>query len=259
MTLDRSDILAEYAPGNFADLLNKDDFYRQYEAVWGPLEGRIRDDALLVVNWLEGTKLCYERVSFLEPDRLWRKIARESARTCVWVNVNPFNPETITARGSKSDVLTVGNLAADFDTHEGYHKKDDGSISHEQALEAIHTLLEITPPAVVIHSGGGMHAWVSVEEDMRIDDPILRRWKQLTDGLGGDTSVSGDPARILRPAGSLNHKLRNAVYGRGENWGDGTRSNEGWDEETGRPTWRGTPVDPNPSTAYIVDELSTEV
>ncbi|MBG9887131.1 hypothetical protein ABE10_11430 [Bacillus toyonensis] len=249
---------AKAARASHADLLDESDFYRQHDTVWAPLEGRIRDDAIVSVCWLEGTMLCYQHVPLLDPERMWSEIAKHAPRHCVWVSAHPLNPDTVEKRGSASDCLTIGNLITDLDTENGFHRSDKGVLSWQQALDAIEEMRKITAPAIVIESGGGIHTWVPIEDHLDPSSPLLERWKAFVVPLGCDPTVPADPARILRPAGTLNHKLLSAVASRGTAWGDGTGLPHEGIDEAGYPTWRGTRVSLEPVPVRIIDELSED-
>lgn len=60
------------------------------------------------------------------------------------------------------------------------------------------------PPSVVVHSGTGRHAWWPLLEPLA--PPHARiALRRLAHTLGADMA-SAEPARILRPAGTFNHK-----------------------------------------------------
>ena len=62
-------------------------------------------------------------------------------------------------------------------------------------------------PAWVISSGAGLHVYFLLNQDTHVADwlPVAKalKAKALADGLKIDPAVSGDPARVLRPIGSL--------------------------------------------------------
>lgn len=71
-------------------------------------------------------------------------------------------------------------------------------------------------PTYIIGSGAGLHVYFALSEDVIVDDwkPIADalKAKALTEGLRIDGGITGDPARILRPVGTLhNNGTRVAV------------------------------------------------
>ncbi len=71
--------------------------------------------------------------------------------------------------------------------------------------EAIAALEQFEPrPTVIVHSGRGRHAYWQLSAPLGAED-IRRGNRRLAHHLGADM-VATDPARILRPPGTLNHK-----------------------------------------------------
>lgn len=116
-----------------------------------------------------------------------------SPRTDVYVGVLP----RLRQRGDRSSLTAPGRVAwVDLD-------RDD-------AVERLRSAP--VPPAHLIvgsGSGGHAHAYWRLEEPQPLDTlEALNR--QLAHGLGGDAACA-DAARILRPAGTVNHKHSAAV------------------------------------------------
>lgn len=251
---------------SFDDLLDEEEFLRFYDAAYGHLEGRIRDDAVVSVCWLVGDFLNYTTVPVFKPHRVWDEIVKHAGSYCTWMGVNPLNPDTVQKRGTKDDVLLISSLVCEWDTEDGYHKprKKKGEteperlITRAEARERIDTLSQAVEFTMVNNSGGGYHGWVTIDDDLAPNSPLVERWKHHTSTLGVDESVSGDISRIMRPAGVLNHKFRTALQRVGDSWGDGTRPSEGRDEE-GEPTWIGARVESVPMKTTIIDHLSQGV
>jgi len=66
------------------------------------------------------------------------------------------------------------------------------------------------PPSLVLHTGGGLHAWWLLAEPLDLAHPVnadaaKALLRGLAVALGADLAVA-EPARILRLPGTLNHK-----------------------------------------------------
>ena len=88
----------------------------------------------------------------------------------------------------------------------------DGIESDEREAEWIHWLLNdcAVRPSLIIFSGGGLHVYWLLEDtfwlnsDENLERAIVAQ-KAIVARIGGDTSVH-DLARVLRVAGTINHK-----------------------------------------------------
>jgi hypothetical protein len=122
-------------------------------------------------------------------------------------------------RGSEPDTLAIPGVWADIDTTEGSHGVSPSGMplpGSEGATELINSLgLE---PSVLVHSGGGLQAWWLFEEPWVFTTPEEREKAKWFSGLFGATLVEhgrrmgfhvdnvSDLPRLLRPAGTVNHK-----------------------------------------------------
>jgi hypothetical protein len=99
------------------------------------------------------------------------------------------------ASGAEANCQHLGCLFADLDFK---------NISEAEVRERLQGMP--LPPSIIIHSGGGAHAYWLLREplDVQADNP--RQWLQrLAAYLGADSSCA-EPARVLRIPGTLNHK-----------------------------------------------------
>jgi hypothetical protein len=98
-------------------------------------------------------------------------------------------PRTRRGDGTAASVARVWSLWADID--------DRGALERARTFRPF--------PAVVIFTGsGGAHLWWPLRSPLRPAD-ARRANRRLARALGADMA-STDAARVLRPAGSLNHK-----------------------------------------------------
>ncbi len=139
---------------------------------------------------------------------LWYKPGEQPDVQSAWIaamdmyfTVNPCGlvPDWGVHRKShKADIAAVNCLYAEFDD------KDfaGNATGHASTLDPT--------PSVIVHSGGGIHAYWLLKDTYTITDDFVRecidgiqkRWQALQ---GGDKGVN-DLARVLRIPGTLNHK-----------------------------------------------------
>jgi hypothetical protein len=129
-------------------------------------------------------------------------IASEIERLCrrehVWVGVAPRrpHPETAELGGKKTNVAPVRVLWADCDL--------------DETPDALERLRAFEPrPNMLVHSGGGYHAYWLLREAIGDPDELRAQNDRLAHALGADRQ-SADAARILRPPGTLNFKCEYA-------------------------------------------------
>lgn len=121
-----------------------------------------------------------------------------SAIPTTFDNGNPARPHQV--RGRMPHVGSINTIFAEYDIKPGQYA--------DQA--AIMTQLESLPmfPTVLIHSGGGVHAYWLLEHTVMLDDTNRDHWKQLQKAwvkfAKGDAVK--DLTRVLRVAGSRNMK-----------------------------------------------------
>ena len=110
--------------------------------------------------------------------------------------------ESSWARAKIADIACINCLYAEI----------DGIESDEREAEWIHWLLNdcAVRPSLIIFSGGGLHVYWLLEDtfwlnsDENLERAIVAQ-KAIVARIGGDTSVH-DLARVLRVAGTINHK-----------------------------------------------------
>mgnify|MGYP000882175122 FL=1 len=115
-------------------------------------------------------------------------------------NGNPARPDQV--RGRMAHVGAVNCIFAEFD------------VKPEQyaSIDAIMAQLETAPifPTVLIHSGGGLHAYWLLEHTVLLDDTNRDHWRRLQAAwvrlVKGDAVK--DLTRVLRVAGTRNMKPR---------------------------------------------------
>lgn len=118
------------------------------------------------------------------------------------------------SRGGKADARWIYALFADLDVAGPNHAADNLPPTVGDALG----LLEGIPRAsLILHSGGGLQAWWPLDEPVPVDEDskgVLDRYVRRIASHGAasgwhvDAGV-GEPARILRIAGTLNLKQDN--------------------------------------------------
>jgi hypothetical protein len=116
------------------------------------------------------------------------------------------------SRGAKADVIGLPALIVDMDVHTGVHGGTHGN-PLPTPDEGMAMLLSFPlAPTLLVSTGGGYHGWWGLDELLDPDDDLLPRWKQawldIADRAGRhiDASVLADSARVLRLAGTANHK-----------------------------------------------------
>ena len=124
-------------------------------------------------------------------DKVAAAVARLRDRHSVYIGAAP----RVRERGTLADIERVWALWADCDTPQSAER-----------LRAFHPL-----PSVVVRSGqpGRLHAYWPLRE------PVPPAWakrgnRRLAFALGSDKAAT-DAARVLRPVGSINHKVEAVV------------------------------------------------
>lgn len=131
----------------------------------------------------------------------------------VFFGVNPVRGLPPGQRGKAEDVTRLAALVVDLDA------KPSGCGSVETAEVIVSDLAALIGeyPSVVVHSGGGLHAYWPVDDGHIGDDfttaqatALLRRWGRLARCAADARNVSVDSvfdlARVLRVPGTVNHK-----------------------------------------------------
>jgi hypothetical protein len=123
----------------------------------------------------------------------------------------------VNRRGSQADIEAIPGLWADIDIRGPGHKNVALPPDADSVLEWLRSKLEF-PPSLVVESGGGVHAYWLFREPWVFDNcselslakDISAGWQHSlleSAGLEGwELDNVGDLPRILRPAGTLNHK-----------------------------------------------------
>ena len=118
-------------------------------------------------------------------------------------------------RGSASDVVAIPGFWLDID-YGPNHKKRDLPKTLEDAQELLHSFP--LPPSLQIHSGQGLHCywlfrepWVFESDAERetatnMSKAFARIFTTAAKGRGWNIDNVADLARVLRPAGTFNHK-----------------------------------------------------
>lgn len=110
----------------------------------------------------------------------------------------PVTGDVRTCRCSKKGAEHVSRLTATFvDLDVG---KAGDSLDAIISTVSAHT----PPPSLAVSSGRGAHAYWLLDEPTDDVERVRSINQRLRDQFGGDNAV--DPARILRLAGTLNHK-----------------------------------------------------
>jgi phage/plasmid primase, P4 family, C-terminal domain len=171
-------------------------------------------------------------VSFFDTNRRWCSqwfpvVQRADAAACAglmadWYNVyfgiglrHPDCTPAVTKRGDSTEVYAVPGLWVEMDHSAGVHAATDLPTS-EELLAFIDTL-----PfrfSLMIDSTGGYHGYVLFKEPWLLNTPeehqaaalLLRRFQRTIQAQaaaqGWRVDSTADLARVLRPAGTLNHK-----------------------------------------------------
>lgn len=213
-------------------LLDREAWMHHHGLVWGRHEWP--DDALLTVSWRQpnhrpGAKrtsfLLSEHVPVYDADAAWEVIRKKATRYSTYVGVAPRRAEILDSenpratRGGAGMCLGLPALFIDLDTTDGVHKRTEDRLpTRAQA----HELLAMLPVDVglLIDSGGGYHGYVLLDEPLDHTTPegqeLLERWKAACISAAReldvdiDEGVLADVVRVLRPAGSINHKATEA-------------------------------------------------
>ncbi|MFY2157966.1 DUF927 domain-containing protein [Cytobacillus firmus] len=124
-------------------------------------------------------------------------------------------------RGKIDDVIAVPGVWLDIDCAEGEHSADNLPTFEEAELK----LLTAFPfPSILVHSGGGLHAYwlfpelisteraADREEVKRLSERFQRAFIQFAkEKHGWKLDNTSDLARVLRIPGSINHKQKDHI------------------------------------------------
>lgn len=210
------DVSTTTAPVSAAPTADRDAIRRHLDLIFGSVE--YPDDAQLAISQRGsrgGLKTLF--VPLTDFDKSVEQIARIAAKADVWIGVAPRVPgiadEGKGARGGREQCYGLPALFVDLDTADGVHAAKNSPTRTQVAAWITQCPLDIS---LVVDTGGGMHAWVALDEplDHSTDagQQILARWKQWWVAeakrmdVDLDAGVIADVARVLRPAGTTNHK-----------------------------------------------------
>lgn len=177
------------------------------------------DDAWIVASWIAGPN-DFRSSWFLVTDR--RKAAqflREKAEHCnTYMGVGLRHPRCQPGesnRGASEDVFAIAGIWVEFDHNNGVHT----AMNLPSPVELMAFIDQLPCRfSFMLDSGGGFHAYLLFKELWILDTPDEQKRaallvKRLQRTLQEQASVKGwkidgtaDLARVLRPAGTVNHK-----------------------------------------------------
>ena len=136
----------------------------------------------------------------------------------LWVPACPIAQRPARGRGGAADTAGLVALWADLDiAGPGHHPPDGAALPPDEAA-ALAIIRRLPEPSMIVRTGGGLHAWWLLDRFHRFDTAedranaaeISRRWHAaiVNEGaeLGYHVDAVGDLARIMRLAGTNNHK-----------------------------------------------------
>lgn len=193
---------------------------RHYDAIWAGHDWP--DGFVLAINYRDeavsrGMKT--KRVAVGDRNRFCSTLADLAEQYGTWVNVAP-QPAGTQGRGGAAASPLLPALYADIDVAGGIHKASENLKALPLPPEEV--ALEImgrcpVRQTLITRTGGGFHFWTGLTAPLDTTDPlsveIVQRWKawwaaQFSElGFHFDAGISGDIARMLRVAGTLNHKI----------------------------------------------------
>lgn len=196
--------------------------------------GEASDHSQIVV-WAKrsGSRWCSS------PEEAAAAISEISAREDAYYGVNLQDPEEVRNRieasqgrppqslqhyrGYASTVAAMPGLWVDIDIASGRHKKKGLPASIEEATAFLSPSADPRlpfEPTLSVRSGGGLHLywlfntpWVLEDEEERgTAAALIRRWQDRIRTICGYTvDATHDLSRVLRPAGTINHKYGTEV------------------------------------------------
>lgn len=153
-----------------------------------------------------------------ELDRAQATIDVTAPKGDVYVSCGTFGtrPER-GKRGTAADVVAVPGVWADLDCGtEGHAERANGLPNPATVDAALSVIVDagLPEPSVVVLSGHGAQAWWLLEEPYSAEPEDIARltvgWSTNLVRVFAETGYGldnlGDPARILRPPGTFNHK-----------------------------------------------------
>ena len=184
---------------------------------WPSWAGRLRDGRqALETSWhnLATTSLA----------RIAARAGAVSAERSVYFGVaiqHPSRQPNPFQRSQNASAYVLPGLYFDLDLASGAHAASTLPATEAEALAFLHSLP--ARPSLILHTGGGLHAywlfesplWLLTEADRATMTQLLRQFAQTLCQAGkmhGWTlDALRDLARVLRPAGTINHKYGKPV------------------------------------------------
>lgn len=152
-----------------------------------------------------------------ELDRAAQTIEVTAPKGDVYLSVGTYGTKPETGRGTSADVVSVPGVFVDLDCGtEGHSERANGLPNPPDVQTGLQIIedAELPAPTAVVLSGHGAQLWWRLTRPLVADPEDIARltvgWSQrlvqvfAEAGFGLDNV--GDPARILRPPGTLNWK-----------------------------------------------------
>ena len=176
-------------------------------------------DAWLVVSWLvskDDFRSQWFRVA--QRDDAARFIVQQAQHSNVYLGLGLRHPDCSAdpgTRGTSQDVLAIGGVWIELDHNAGVH-----AAPHLPTPDELLAFIEALPFSfsLLVDSTGGYHGYLLFKELWILDTPeerqqaalLLRRFQRTIQAQaaahGWKVDGTADLARVLRPAGTLNHK-----------------------------------------------------
>lgn len=128
------------------------------------------------------------------------------------------NPPDLKSRGKGKNSVSIPGLWAEIDIDGPGHKPDPTKLPLPKNVnEALSVLDNLPEPTEIVHSGGGLHVWwlfdepwiyTDTEQAQAATDDWQRLITQRAEEKGFSVDKVSDLARILRPPGTVNLKLK---------------------------------------------------
>lgn len=171
---------------------------------------------ITISNYDSNGKLRSFHVPIQELHTIEPKVKLLTEKSNVYFGVGLRKPQlNVSQRGAKNDITALTSLFLEIDIDGGNHKKENLP-TYEEAMAVLDTFsLE---PAIVNHSGGGLHVYylldepiyLEAEEDRKQASSLLKRLENVIHELlshkGKVADSVAELSRVLRPPGTLNHK-----------------------------------------------------
>jgi len=176
------------------------------------------EDALLVVSWKSPHGFLSQWFQIEQAEQAAKFIAEKAQHHNVYIGVGLRNPTCSSGpsvRGESKDVYAIPGVWVDFDHAGGNHTAPNLPKPNE-----LRDFISNLPCrfSLLVDSGGGIHGYLLFKELWHLDTPeersqattLLKRvqWyiQRRAAEHGWKVDSTADLARVLRPAGTLNHK-----------------------------------------------------